>query len=87
VFEGSKLLRVQVKTNGSIVNALCSGMDLCRAALCNASLKHRFSLPSDALELLFELSQFIRRQIREDFLHRRNVLLKNWRDDAFPAGG
>ena len=60
---------------------------LCRAALCNASLKHRFSLPSDALELLFELSQFIRRQIREYFLYRRNVLLKNGRDDAFPAGG
>lgn len=58
-----------------------------RAALCKTSLKHRFSLPSDVLELLFELSQFIRRCIREDFLYRRNVLLNCSTNFGLYVGG
>jgi hypothetical protein len=42
----------------------------------------RFRLPSDALQLPFELPQFVTRKAREYFVHRRNVRSKDWRDNA-----
>src|SRR5947207_2631284 len=56
-----------------------------RATFCNALIKQRFGLSTDALQVLLELSQIFARESREYFLHRLNVPSEDWRNDGFSA--
>ena len=53
----------------------------------DASGKERFGLFSHALQLLFELPQFVTRKACKHFLQCRHVRAENWRDDGFSARG
>ena len=79
---------VTLDTQYPVAGRLCADTRLFTSAtFCNASVKERFGLFSHALQLLFELSQFVTRKSCKHFLHRLDVRAENWRDDGFSAGG
>ena len=76
-----------IDTQYPVAGRLCAQTRLFTSAtFCNASVKERFGLFSHALQLLFELSQFVTRKSCKHFLHCLDVRAENWRDDGFSAG-
>ena len=65
---------VALDTQYPVAGRLCAQTHLFTSSIfCNASVKERFGLFSHALQLLFELSQFVTRKSCKHFLHRLDV--------------
>src|SRR5260221_10727731 len=73
-------------TRSTIADALPRRV-FCRARFCSSLVKQRFRLSSYALQLLFELTDFVTRKACKHFLQCRHVRAVNWRKDGFSARG